>query len=142
MPKSGHLGGRFFCEVKLVARIFQRSRVSCPGRGAAFFTLLRRTGTVMDTVFRYGPGSAAHHAARAARCAASGERSHVFGVFAGLDPAIHHFFENFLRRWMDARVKPAHDANFYDSRFTGADSASVRSLSVMSMTVSIGAVSS
>ena len=31
---------------------------------------------------------------------------------------------------------------FYDSRFTGADSASVRSLSVMSITVSIGAVSS
>ncbi|MEA2939936.1 MAG: hypothetical protein QOD09_465 [Bradyrhizobium sp.] len=47
--------------------------LSCPGRGAAFFMPLRRTGTPV----RYSklrPGSAAHHGARAARCAASGAR--------------------------------------------------------------------
>ena len=33
----------------------------CPGRGAAFFMPLRRTGTVPNTGVRYGPGSAAHH---------------------------------------------------------------------------------
>jgi hypothetical protein len=37
---------------------------ACPGRDAAFFTLLRRTGTVTNTAFRYGPGLAAHHAAK------------------------------------------------------------------------------
>jgi hypothetical protein len=30
----------------------------CPGRGAAFFTLLRRAGTVTDAGAWYGPGSA------------------------------------------------------------------------------------
>jgi hypothetical protein len=30
-------------------------------------------------------------------------------VIAGLDPAIHRFGKRFLRSWMDARVKPAHD---------------------------------
>jgi hypothetical protein len=30
----------------------------CPGRGAAFFMPLRRTGTVPSTGVRYGPGSA------------------------------------------------------------------------------------
>jgi hypothetical protein len=51
--------------------------LSCPGRGAAFFMPLRRTGTVPNTGVRNGPGSAAHHAASAARCAASGARSVV-----------------------------------------------------------------
>ena len=37
---------------------------SCPGRGAAFFTLLRRAGTVTNTGARYGPGSAAHRSAK------------------------------------------------------------------------------
>ena len=47
--------------------------LSCPGRGAAFFMPLRRAGTpVMDS--KLDPGSAAHHAARAVRCAASGAR--------------------------------------------------------------------
>src|SRR3954453_15069540 len=47
----------------------------CPGRAAAFFTLVRRAGTVPNAGVRYGPGSAAHHAAEeAARCAASGAR--------------------------------------------------------------------
>jgi hypothetical protein len=46
---------------------------SCPGRGAAFFMPLRRTGTPVK-YSKLGPGSAAHHAARAARCAASGAR--------------------------------------------------------------------
>jgi hypothetical protein len=32
------------------------------------------------------------------------------GVMAGLDPAIHHSSEESVRRGMDARVKPAHDA--------------------------------
>src|SRR6266849_4574610 len=47
---------------------------SCPGRGAAFFTLLRRAGTQDGAQCKMDPGSAAHHAARAARCAASGAR--------------------------------------------------------------------
>src|SRR3982074_2006501 len=52
-----------------------RSRgVSCPGRDAALLALLRRTGTVPNTGVLYGPGSAAHHAEEAARCAASGAR--------------------------------------------------------------------
>jgi hypothetical protein len=46
---------------------------SCPGRGAAFFMPLRRTGTPVK-YSKLGPGSAPHHAARAARCAASGAR--------------------------------------------------------------------
>jgi len=37
---------------------------SCPGRGAAFFTLRRRAGTVANAALRYGPGLAAHHAAK------------------------------------------------------------------------------
>ena len=48
---------------------------ACPGRGAAFLTLLRRAGT--HQCFHHaavGPGSAAHHTAKAARCAASGAR--------------------------------------------------------------------
>jgi hypothetical protein len=36
----------------------------CPGRGAAFFTLLRRAGTVPSTGVRYDPGSAVHRFAR------------------------------------------------------------------------------
>jgi hypothetical protein len=51
--------------------------LSCPGRGAAFFMPLRRTGTVPNTGVRDGPGSAAHHAARATCCAASGARTLV-----------------------------------------------------------------
>ena len=44
--------------------------LSCPGRGAAFFMPLRRTGTVPNAGVRDGPGSAAHHAAKggALRC--------------------------------------------------------------------------
>src|SRR3954464_13736543 len=57
----------------------------CPGRGAAFFTLLRRTGTVTNAALCYGPGSAAHQAARAARCAASGARQ--FSRFGRLTAA-------------------------------------------------------
>src|SRR3954467_14753484 len=53
---------------------YRRHGRACPGRGAAFFTLLRRAGTVPNTALRYGPGSAAHRFARATRCAASGER--------------------------------------------------------------------
>jgi hypothetical protein len=34
---------------------------SCPGRDAAFFTLLLRTGTAPDAGVRYGP---AHHAVK------------------------------------------------------------------------------
>src|SRR3954449_10164987 len=44
---------------------------------------LRRAGTVPDAGVRYGPGSAAHRFARAARCAASGGRRHLWsGVCA------------------------------------------------------------
>src|SRR4051794_6167499 len=46
--------------------------VPCPGRGAAFLTLLRRAGTVPNTGVRYGPGSAAHRfALRSVRGTAS-----------------------------------------------------------------------
>jgi len=38
--------------------------LSCPGRGAAFFTLLRRAGTHFACPGHIGPGSAAHHAAK------------------------------------------------------------------------------
>src|SRR3979490_2699449 len=43
---------------------------ACPGRGAAFFMPLRRAGTVPNAGVRYGPGSAAHYAAKsvALRC--------------------------------------------------------------------------
>jgi hypothetical protein len=52
----------------------ERKVLSCPGRGAASFTLLRRAGTHSRASGTMDPGSAAHHAASAARCAASGER--------------------------------------------------------------------
>jgi hypothetical protein len=38
----------------------------CPGRGAAFFTLLRRAGTVTNAILRYGPGSAAQRKSHSA----------------------------------------------------------------------------
>jgi hypothetical protein len=41
---------------------------SCPGRGAAFFTLLRRAGTYLNAR-TVDPGSAAHHAAEERRAA-------------------------------------------------------------------------
>ena len=40
-----------------------REPLSCPGRGAAFFTLLRRAGTHSRASGTMDPGSAAHHAA-------------------------------------------------------------------------------
>ena len=48
-------------------------RLPRPGRGAAFFTPLRRAGIPVSYTNR-DPGSAAHRFARATRCAASGER--------------------------------------------------------------------
>src|ERR1700710_2200453 len=44
--------------------------VSCPGRDAALFALLRRTGTVPSTGVRYAPASAAHRSPKsyALRC--------------------------------------------------------------------------
>jgi hypothetical protein len=50
------------------------NEASCPGRGAAFFTRLRRSGTHRRRPHMC-PGSAAHHDARAACCAASGART-------------------------------------------------------------------
>jgi hypothetical protein len=50
---------------------------------------------------------------RAARCAASGERSDIDTVMAGLDPAIHPLhktlFRKTLSKRMDCRVKPGND---------------------------------
>ena len=48
----------------------ENDRLPCPGRSAAFFMPLRRAGTAPNTGVRYGPGSAAHHAAKsgALRC--------------------------------------------------------------------------
>jgi hypothetical protein len=54
--------------------------LSCPGRGAAFFMPLRRTGTPVR-YSKLGPGSAAHRFARATRCAASGARRSGFLAF-------------------------------------------------------------
>ena len=47
-----------------------RGEASCPGRDAAFFMPLRRTGTVLRAGVRDGPGSAAHRYAKcyALRC--------------------------------------------------------------------------
>jgi hypothetical protein len=53
---------------------------SCPGRGAAFFMPLRRTGTPVRSS-KLGPGSATHRFARATRCAASGARRLGFLAF-------------------------------------------------------------
>ena len=50
---------------------------SCPGRGAASFIMHRKAGTHTFIVQPMGPGSAAHHAATVARCAASGARASV-----------------------------------------------------------------
>jgi hypothetical protein len=54
--------------------------MTCPGRGAAFFMPLRSAGTVPNTGVRYGPGSAAHHAAK------SGALRCVRGTPTGLRP--------------------------------------------------------
>ena len=55
------------------------SPVSCPGRDAALFALLRRTGTVPDAGASYGPGSAAHRSAKsyALRCVRATERRKI-----------------------------------------------------------------
>jgi hypothetical protein len=68
---------RTHCAARTRARgcLKSESPPSCPGRDAALFALLRRTGTVANTGVRYGPGSAAHRSARATRCAASGART-------------------------------------------------------------------
>src|ERR1700712_5484930 len=60
-----------------IVRNYGGLHLSCPGRDAALFALLRRTGTVPNTGVRYGPGSAAHRSARATRCAASGARANA-----------------------------------------------------------------
>ena len=60
---------------------------------------------------------------------------------AGLDPAIHVFLQH--GKDVDARHKAGHDeGEVRQAYFTGAVICSVRSRSVMSTTVSIGAVSS
>src|SRR3981081_4910174 len=59
---AGHVVRYAKCSV-LVVRHW-RMHGSCPGRGAAFFMPLRRAGIVPDAEPRYGPGSAAHHAAK------------------------------------------------------------------------------
>ena len=68
------------------SRLFEimAGRISCPGRGAAFFMPLRRAGTVPNTGVCYGPGSAAHRSARATRCAASGARWFYDAIFGRL----------------------------------------------------------
>src|SRR5665213_4050890 len=43
----------------------------------------------------------------------------------GLDPAIH-LFERFLRRWMDARVEPAHDRSFLLLQMPGKEREAAR----------------
>jgi hypothetical protein len=42
-------------------------------------------------------------------CEPTGRRECRQLVIAGLDPAIHLLRKNFLRRWMDARIKSGHD---------------------------------
>src|SRR5205085_1866538 len=53
-------------------------RTSFPGRDAALFALLRRTGIAPNTGVRYGPGSAAHHAVKngALRCVRGTQEEH------------------------------------------------------------------
>jgi hypothetical protein len=70
----------------------------CPGRDAGLFALLRRTATVPTTGVRYGPGSAAHHAAKsgALRCV-RGTESTLFrfaensseGIAGNTTPTVH-----------------------------------------------------
>src|SRR3954454_4235085 len=54
-----------------------------PGRAAAFLCRCAEPGAYETSGVRYGPGSAAHRFARAARCAASGEREQTLGRLAG-----------------------------------------------------------
>jgi hypothetical protein len=53
--------------------------MACPGRDAAFFMPLRRTGTVTDAGVWYGPGSAVQREAR--RCFASPRLHRVRDTF-------------------------------------------------------------
>jgi hypothetical protein len=45
--------------------------------------LLRSARIVSNATHHYGPGSAVHRFAKAARCAASGERVHAAEIFTG-----------------------------------------------------------
>ena len=64
--------------------------------------LLRRAGIVPDTAVRYGPGSAAHQAAKgAARCTASGERKQSLQLQPDhAHQAVRHLFVAFELRGM------------------------------------------
>src|SRR3954471_22447794 len=67
-------------------RLWLINRIHRVPDAAAFFMPLRGTGSRNERRRCNGPGLAAHHAARAARCAGSGERS---SADAGADRAGH-----------------------------------------------------
>jgi hypothetical protein len=72
--------------------VVQTACLTCPGRGAASFTMHRRAGTHREPTQSIGPGSAAHHAARAARRAASGARKHIFAFSPRVAPELCMYF--------------------------------------------------
>jgi hypothetical protein len=48
-----------------------------------------QTGTARNAGAWYGPGSAAHHAAKGRRAALRPGNAHTLSVMRGLDPRIH-----------------------------------------------------
>jgi hypothetical protein len=71
-----------------IVELLSPSSWPCPGRGAAFFTMHRRVGTVTSTALFCGPGSAADRKSAALR------PGHVIAeadaVAVALAPAAHH----------------------------------------------------
>src|ERR1700730_6347274 len=67
----------------------QDAESSCPGRGAALSRCSAEPGPIFPQRF-VGPGLAAHHAAKAARCAASGARGLVLSRVLCDAVAIEH----------------------------------------------------
>jgi hypothetical protein len=84
-----------------------------------------RAGAVTSAGVRYGPGSAVHRR----RDAAPRPGHETVPRHSSLPGLTRQsiFFERFLRRWMDTRVKPAYDAKYVSAlalnfRFTDSNS--------------------
>ena len=76
-----------FLECKSVIPVACEAMCSVSGRGAAFFTLLRRAGTHGDAECTMGPGSAAHHAAK---CGALRSIRGTLALEPGRSPRCHN----------------------------------------------------
>src|SRR5947209_7793663 len=81
----------------------EANAASCPGRGAAFFTVHRRAGTVTNAGAWYGPGSAAHHVVKNDALRPGNARSPHHHVF-DLDIFFHAVMRAFAAepRFLDA----------------------------------------